>query len=188
MNLEHLRPFTQIAFQVEDAERKKEELERHGAQNWVSDLVTSRQIVTPNGRAAGTEALIKLAFNYDLIEPKIGMDTTPQPVELEFVSVVHGQTCNVGGDFGELAHLGCRVDNLVAEVTRMRGLGFKLLQISQTVHHTGPHQNLYREAYFHDKGMFGCRLKFHQRLEMAKGSSDVFLAEAQALFGHMAAS
>ena len=184
MSNNHLRPITQMAFEANDAERKMEELQRLGAKDWVLDLVTARHLFTEKGDV-GLDFMVKLCFNYDLVEPKFDPEKEdPQKVELEFISVVRGQTCNVRRSEGALAHLGYQVNDLAEELTRMKGLGFRVNQISQTVHHTGPHEHLYRYAYFLC-GTLGCHLKAYQKIAHGKRRKEEVLAEAQSLFGHM---
>ncbi len=180
-NLTHLRPITQIAYQANDAERKMEEYQKYGAEQWTYDLVTGEHLWAKH-QMIGKDFQVKLAFNYDLFEPKVSVETTPQPVEMEIISTVRGQTCNVNGSEGAVAHLGYRVENLEAEIARMAAIGFKPSQISQTVNHTGAHNDLYRYVYFYFT-VIRSYLKAYQKIDFGQRDAEKHLREGRNLFG-----
>jgi len=150
-----LRPITQLAFSCRDVNARVASMRALGATNWVVDETEGEHIFLPtdlNDIRFG----VTLAFNYDLMESRLG-----SPVQVEFIQRKFGVSVNLQGSTP--AHMGYQVKNLVEEVKRMAVLGFRLEQVSQTVQHSGDHDDTYRYAYWTWPGM-GTFLKAYEKI------------------------
>lgn len=142
----------QLAVEVPDAHRSAFALKTFDFGKWVHDTVEAIHIFP---RAiAGKTFKVKLAFNYKLVPG----------VEFEFISLEQGSSVQLVGRMGHHGpcHWGYHTDSLKEELRKWASNGYEVVQISQTVDHTGTDRR-YRYAFVDMRNTFGTYIKLIER-------------------------
>lgn len=155
--------FDQIATRTNDIDQSINALGNLGHTNWVRDEVEAFHIYAHPAFDLGEVFKVRLAFNYEVFEGK----------EFELIQPVHGKTVQLGApmkDMTSISHFGYHVqdpvvggpDTLAAEINRLCGMGIEIVQVSQTVNHSGTKKR-YRYAFGFMPAV-GAPVKIIQRL------------------------
>jgi hypothetical protein len=160
----------QIAFKAPDIGSQINSFARLGIkkESWIRDTVTAVNLYTSWYAGDGISAFeVELAFSYEIL--------ADSHLEFELIQLIKGKTCQFLLDKSppsfdpELAHVGFHVEDydkepesLSTELKRWRRKDAKVLQVAQTILHTGTSKR-YRYAFVDACPYFGVPLKIIQR-------------------------
>lgn len=180
--------YDQVAQRTADINAQVELFSTFGLPQWVRDTVDAVHIYLDkdlvqqmDGVPVPSSFQAHLAFNYELIPG----------VEFELLELVQGYSYQVA-EPGRMSHYGYHLkrdqtvdgpDSLLEELQRLRVLGFKTMQVSQTVAHKNTSRR-YRYAYVEGHLTGGIPIKIIQRLLPRKVSEvEASLQQGRELFG-----
>jgi hypothetical protein len=178
----------QIALRTSDINKTVRRYVSSGVHEWIRDTVDAMHIyLHPSIKELmGSSFRVHLAFNYDVMAP----------LEFELLELIVGQSYQLNTP-GQLSHFGyhCNdqikndtLDTLVKELQDLQEEGFTVMQVSETVFHTGTRRR-YRYAYVNDR--LGCPIKIIQRLVGHASKTPVVnesIAQGKELFTCLSAS
>lgn len=177
--------FEHMGLNTADLARHMAMLRALGVEDWSTDTVTSEHLFQDPRIIVATGYIERMAFNYDLMDGK----------EVHFVHHEEGESVHflhappAAPDQlvprTALLYLGYRVVTLQDALRHWALAGQKILQVSQTVHHSGT-VHRYRHAFVDTRELFGCYVKIAQRLteksdaaSLARGREEYTWLEAQ---------
>lgn len=182
--------YDQVAQRTLDINAQVELFMSFGLKQWIRDTVEAVHIYkAPElDQQLGERFKAHLAFNYEILNGKNG--NIDENTEFELIEVFEGESYQTM-ELGRMSHFGYHLkrdqtesgpDSLLEELQRMRVLGFRTMQVSQTVSHQNTSRR-YRYAYVQGHLTGGIPIKIIQRLLPRKANEqEASLQQGRELF------